>query len=50
MAKTFDGIDEKLGRFLAENPWILAAIGLGVLLLLLRYLRRRFTFQVARRA
>ena len=47
------GIDawlRMLGRFLAENPWILAAIGLGVLLLLLRYLRRRFTFQVARRA
>jgi hypothetical protein len=39
-----------LGRFLAENPWVLAVIGLVVLFVLIHYLRRRFSFQVARRA
>jgi len=38
-----------LGRFLAEHPWVLAVIGLVGLLLVVRYLRRRFSFQVARR-
>ena len=47
------GIDawlRMLGRFLAENPWPLALVGLAVLYLVSRYLRRRFTFRVARRA
>lgn len=39
-----------LGRFLADNPWVIAVTGLLVLLLVSRYLRRRFTFRVARRA
>jgi hypothetical protein len=39
-----------LGRFLAEHPWIVAAIGLAGLYLIARYVRRRFRFQVARRA
>jgi hypothetical protein len=46
------GIDawlRMLGRFLAENPWLLAIAGLVVLYLVMRYLRHRFTFRVARR-
>jgi len=48
-----DGLDAWLriiGRFLSENPWVLALGGLLVLLIAIRYLRRRFQFQVARRA
>ena len=39
-----------LGRFLGENPWLLAIGGLAVLYVVARYLRRQFTFRVARRA
>ena len=39
-----------LGRILSENPWIIAVVGLLGLLFTSRYLRRRFTFRVARRA
>jgi hypothetical protein len=39
-----------LGRFIAENPWVLALAGLLILLVVVRYLRRRFEFQVARKA
>ena len=39
-----------IGRFISENPWVLALGGLLVLLVAIRYIRRRFEFQVARRA
>jgi hypothetical protein len=48
-----DGLDawlRILGRFISENPWVLALGGLLVLLVAVRYLRRRFEFQVARKA
>lgn len=38
-----------LGRFLAENPWLLGVVGLALLYVAARYLRRRFTFNVARK-
>lgn len=39
-----------LGRFLAQNPWLLALGGLVLLYLAVRFVRRRFTLSVARRA
>jgi hypothetical protein len=39
-----------IGRFLAQNPWVLALGGLLLLYLAVRFLRRRFTLSVARRA
>lgn len=38
-----------LGRFLAENPWVAAVAALALLLLVLRYLRRRISITVTRR-
>ena len=46
----FEGLFREIGRLLAEQPWILVIPGLLVLLVLVRLLRRRFTFNVARRA
>ncbi|HJP89268.1 MAG TPA: hypothetical protein VJ850_09565 [Candidatus Limnocylindrales bacterium] len=37
-------------RFLSQNPWILAAAGLLLLLIGVRFMKRRFTLSVARRA
>lgn len=48
-----DGLEawlRMLGRFISENPWAVGLVGLIVLLIAIRYLRRRFEFQVARRA
>ena len=48
-----DGLEawlRMIGRFISENPWVLALGGLLLLLVVIRYLRRRFEFQVARRA
>ena len=39
-----------IGRFLAQNPWILALGGLLLLYAAVRFLRKRFTLSVARRA
>jgi hypothetical protein len=39
-----------LGRLLLQNPLVLAVAGLLLLLVAVRYLRRRFTLSVARRA
>lgn len=39
-----------IARFLAENPWILAVAGLLLVYVGVRFLKRRFTLQVARRA
>ena len=39
-----------LGRFLTENPWIVGIAALVLLYLAARFMRRRFTFNVARRA
>jgi hypothetical protein len=38
-----------LGRFLAENPWIVALAALVALLVAVRWLRRRISVQVVRR-
>jgi hypothetical protein len=39
-----------IGRFLAQNPWVLALGGLLLLYVAVRSLRKRFTLSVARRA
>ena len=39
-----------LGRILMQNPWVLAIGGLGLLYIAVRYVRKRFTLSVARRA
>lgn len=39
-----------LGRFLVENPWVVAVAGLLALLLVLRFLRSRVSISVSRRA
>ena len=39
-----------LGRFLMQNPWVLGIAGLLVAYVAVRFLRRRFTLSVARRA
>jgi hypothetical protein len=44
-----DGWLRMLGRFLADNPWLLALAGLLLLLVAVRIVRRHFTFEVGRR-
>ena len=39
-----------LWRFILQNPWVLALAGLGLLYVAVRFLRKRFTLSVARRA
>jgi hypothetical protein len=44
-----EGLGRMLGRLLAEQPWILGIVALTILYVLLRFVRRRFAFNVARR-
>jgi hypothetical protein len=45
-----EGALRQLWRFIQENPWAVAIVGLAVLLVVLRLVRRRFSFSVARKA
>ena len=44
-----EGALRQLWRFIQENPWAVAIVGLLVLLVVLRFVRRRFSFSVARK-
>lgn len=48
-SSALDAFLRQLFRFLAENPWVLVVAGLAVLLLVLWFLRRRFSFSISRR-
>jgi hypothetical protein len=45
-----EGALRQVWRFIQENPWVVAIVGLVVLLIVMRLLRRRFSFSVARKA
>ena len=45
-----EGVLRQVWRFIQENPWVVAIVGLVVLLVVMRLLRRRFSFSVARKA
>ena len=45
-----EGVLRQIWRFIQENPWAVALVALVVALVVLRLLRRRFSFSVARKA
>ena len=45
-----EGALRQVWRFIQENPWAVALVALVVALVVLRLLRRRFSFSVARKA
>jgi len=45
-----EGVLRQIGRFIGENPWVVAIVALVILLVALRFFRRRFSFNVARKA
>ena len=48
-SSALDAFLRQLFRFIAENPWVVVLAGLGLLLLVLWFLRRRFAFSISRR-
>ena len=48
-SSALDAFLRQVFRFLQENPWVLIVAGLAVLLLILWFLRRRFSFSISRR-
>jgi len=44
-----EGVLRQIGRFIADNPWVVAIVGLLAVLVVLFFLRRRFAFSVARK-
>jgi hypothetical protein len=49
-ASALDAFLRQLWRFLMENPWLMAAGAIGLLVVLFWFLRRRFSFTVSRRS
>jgi hypothetical protein len=49
-SSAFDGFMRWIGRTIGQNPWLLAVVGLAVIVVVLWSLRRRFSFTVSRRA
>ncbi|MBI2780294.1 MAG: hypothetical protein HYX55_00670 [Chloroflexi bacterium] len=48
-SSALDALLRKLSRFIAENPWVLVVGALALLLLIMWFLRRRFSISIARR-